>query len=118
MKKYLHFAVISGIISLSGCSMLSSLIPSPGVNANVQAGKENTQQAVVNQENIKGENVTVSKVEGGNSMEVKEIGALHQNIQNIPPWVLLLLVLGWLLPSPQEIWTGLMNLIFRVKRGS
>jgi len=26
------------------------------------------------------------------------------NIQDIPPWVLLLLVLGWVLPTPNRIW--------------
>jgi hypothetical protein len=37
-------------------------------------------------------------------------------INEIDPWILLLLVLGWLLPSPQEIWNGFLRMI-RVIRG-
>jgi len=33
------------------------------------------------------------------------------NINEIPPWVLILLVLGWLAPSPQEMGRGLLTLI-------
>lgn len=28
-------------------------------------------------------------------------------VQNIPPWVFLLAILGWLLPTPQAMWKGL-----------
>jgi len=31
--------------------------------------------------------------------------------QNIPPWVMLLLILGWLLPTPTEIGRGIINFI-------
>ena len=30
---------------------------------------------------------------------------------NIPPWVMLLLILGWLLPTPTEMVRGFMNFI-------
>jgi len=30
---------------------------------------------------------------------------------NIPPWVMLLLILGWLLPTPTEIARGFINFV-------
>ena len=37
------------------------------------------------------------------------------NVQDIPIWVWIALVVGWVLPSPQEIARGFVNL-FRRKR--
>lgn len=75
--------------------------------ANTQVGAQNNQAAVV------------GKIEGDTKVEAKEIGKLTKaeqaieaaqvSIQNLPPWVVLLLVLGWVLPSPMEIWVGLKN---------
>jgi len=110
MKKLL--AILCSL--LVACSPLSMLTGGFGggtnVAANTQVGKENNQTGVV-----------VGDVKT-NKIEAKEIGKLSQsenvveaknseiNIQNIPPWVLLLLILGWLLPSPKEIWDGLWNI--------
>jgi hypothetical protein len=33
------------------------------------------------------------------------------NIQNIPPWVMILLLLGWLLPTPTEMGRGMLNFV-------
>jgi hypothetical protein len=33
---------------------------------------------------------------------------------NIPPWVILLLILGWLLPTPTEIARGFINFVLRL----
>jgi hypothetical protein len=111
------YAIIT--TALVGCSSLASFIPGLGggtnVAANTQAGKENNQTGVV-----------VGEVKTG-KVEAKDIGKLTQadqaisaktvDITNIPPWVLLLLLLGWLLPSPAEIWNGLLNIPNRL-RGS
>jgi hypothetical protein len=86
--------------------MLSSMIPSPGVNANVQAGKENTQQAVVNQKNLKaGDNAQITSADTANKVQGTQIIN-----EEVPPWIWLLMILGWLLPSPQEIYNGIINL--------
>jgi hypothetical protein len=86
--------------------MLSSLLPSPGVNANVQAGKENTQQAVVNQENLRaGDNAQITSADTAN----KVFGTQIVN-EEVPPWVWILMIMGWLLPSPQEIYRGIIDL--------
>lgn len=102
---------------LSSCSMLSSMLPGGGTNvaANTQIGKENNQTGVV-----------VGDAISNKLGDVQELGKLNQaettieshgetTIQNIPPWVLLLLILGWLLPSPKEIWDGLWNIPKKVR---
>ena len=101
MKKYLLLSLL--VLLLQGCSafdMLSAVSPfgSDGteVNANAQIGAENTQQVVGNQETITAHSI------------------VQQEIQDIPPWVMLLLILGWLLPSPSEIFHGLLYFIDRL----
>lgn len=83
---------------LTGCSTLgalSSLGGGPTVNSNAQVGKENTQQVVASQE----------------TTEISAESVIQNEIQDIPPWVMLLLILGWILPSPAEIWRGCINTI-------
>jgi len=85
-------------VFLTGCSALSALSPlsgGPQVNANAQVGKENTQQVVANQEQT----------------DIVAESVIQNTIQDVPPWVMLLLILGWVLPSPQEIWKGMINTI-------
>lgn len=88
---------------LTGCSalgLISSVVPDGGtdVNANAQIGAENTQQVVGQQ----------------NSSEINAQSVVQNTIQDIPPWVMILLILGWLLPSPQEIFGGLLYAIDRI----
>jgi hypothetical protein len=88
---------------LTGCSaigLLGSVIPDGGtdVNANAQIGAENTQQIVAQQ----------------NSSEINAESVVQNTIQDIPPWVMILLILGWLLPSPQEIFSGMLYAIDRI----
>ena len=100
---------------LSGCG-LTSLLPfggsgGPTVNSNAQIGKENRQAAVTFEEEITaGRDVvqTTKEVETG-SVETLEIFNT-----NIPPWVIVLLILGWLLPTPTEMARGLMNFVVRL----
>ena len=100
---------------LSGCG-LTSLIPfggsgGPTVNSNAQIGKENRQAAVTFEEEITaGRDVvqTTKEIETG-SVETLEIFNT-----NIPPWVIVLLILGWLLPTPTEMARGFMNFVLRL----
>jgi len=125
-KKYLTLLSICGIFFLQGCTALGlakAVLPSKSgtnVNANAQVGKENTQQVVGQQDNtkIEGENVNVSQKENDSSINTSKVDSLIQNNTNVPMWYLLLLVLGWLLPSPQEIWAGLVNSIERLIHGT
>jgi len=100
---------------LSGCG-LTSLFPfggsgGPTVNSNAQIGKENRQAAVTFEEEITaGRDVvqTTKEIETG-SVETLEIFNT-----NIPPWVIVLLILGWLLPTPTEMARGFMNFVLRL----
>jgi len=85
---------LSLILLLSACGggPLSLLTGGgPNVAANVQAGQENNQ--------------AVSQVEA-NSTENTTIDGGTVTIMNndIPLWMILLLILGWILPSPREMW--------------
>ena len=117
--------LICGITLIQGCTALGlvkAVMPGNSgtdVNANAQVGKENTQQVVANQQNtkIEGENVNVSQKENDTSINTSKVDSLVQNNTNVPMWYLLLLVLGWLLPSPQEIWAGFVSSMERLLYG-
>ncbi len=98
------------VLFLSSCG-LSTLLPlggsgGPTVNSNAQIGAENRQSAVsVEQNTTAGRDVISKEIETGS------VGSLDIINTNIPPWVMLLLILGWLLPTPTEIGRGIMNFI-------
>ena len=100
-------------IFLSGCG-LTSLLPfggssGPTVNSNAQIGKENRQSVLsVEQNTTAGRDVVSKEVETGT---VENLDIINTNI---PPWVMLLLILGWLLPTPTEIARGFMNFVLRL----
>jgi len=84
------------------------------VAANTQIGKENT-QTIGQDKRFTPSVVTRSGVESveqsQNSVRSETVESV--NIQNIPPWVMLLLILGWLLPSPGEIGRSIASLFRR-----
>jgi len=112
------------IMPLSGCLgtgfVVSKLLgggksSGPTVNADVQVGKNNTKALVSNSESTDtkaGDNavITNTKVESqlAPSGNVDSINVMNQDI---PLWMILLLVLGWVLPSPIEIWRGFLKTI-------
>ena len=97
-------------LSAASCSMLGAMLPGVGggtnVAANTQVGKENNQTGVVVGDAIKNDLSAVTELGKLNQAETTIESHGETTIQNIPPWVLLLLILGWLLPSPKEIWDG------------
>jgi len=110
---------------LSGCSQIPSFLlgggGGPNVAANVQAGKTNSQ--TVGTTNNSDQEVVVETLTGDlkqsndtNKVNTDSVGNI--NINEIPPWVLILLVLGWLAPSPQEMGRGLLTLIATLRRKS
>jgi len=101
------------VILLAGCgaSPLSLLTGGgPNVAANVQAGKENTQQAVGQQTRTDAGRDVIQQSSPVIADQIKEV-----NIQQTPLWMLILLVLGWLLPSPNEIARGIRGLFRKWK---
>lgn len=104
------------VLFLSSCG-LSTLLPlggsgGPTVNSNAQIGKENKQAVVTyEEETITSAGRDVITTEVIKEVEAGPIEKLLISNQNIPPWVMLLLILGWLLPTPTEIGRGIMNFI-------
>ena len=95
--------------ALSSCG-LTSLIPTGGTNvaANTQLGKENNQ----------GVNTSIDKSvrpvlrPEGPVENIQQDNSTTNNTE-IDPLLLILLVLGWLAPSPSEIGRGLLKLFRR-----
>jgi len=92
--------LLVALLTLSGCGGPLSLLTGggPNVAANVQAGKENTQQAVAVQQKTEAGRDIIQKTSPVEAQNIEEV-----NIQQTPMWILVLLILGWLLPSPNEI---------------
>jgi cell division inhibitor SulA len=84
----------------------------PNVAANVQAGKTNSQTLGTTRiTEQKTNNGDIQSVEAKVSAEEVEKVVVNE----VQPWVVLLLILGWLLPSPNEIGRWITNLFKRKK---
>ena len=94
MIKYVRVILLA--LLLSSCSLIPNP-PSLGVETTL--GDKN--QSVVG--------------EVGDRVDAKEIrgGINTTNIEEAPLELIVLLILGWLLPSPSEMWRGLMRLLGR-----
>ena len=98
-------------LTVSGCSggALSLLTGGgPNVAANTQIGRENNQ----------GVNTSITTTL---RPEIRPEGPVETVVQdnsttNISPLVLLLLIIGWLAPSPSEMGRGLMKMILSIRR--
>jgi len=105
------------ILLLSSCSGISPLGllgggGGPTVNSNAQIGKENKQAVVTYEEeqsNNAGRDVITTEVL--KEVETGTVEDLRISNTNIPIWVILLLLLGWLLPTPTQIGQGLYQLL-------
>lgn len=94
---------------LSSCSSLPLGLlggGGPNVAANVQAGKTNNQTVGMSEQTsqeIRVETVqgTIQQSKDSNSVRTERVENLTVN--EIPVWVILLLLLGWLLPTPTEM---------------
>lgn len=101
------------ILLLSSCSGISPLGllgggGGPTVNSNAQIGKENTQQIVAQQTTQDAGRDIVTETK---EVEAKSIEDLTIKNTNIPVWVIVLLLLGWLLPTPTQMGQGLFTLL-------
>jgi len=107
------------VLFLGGCMSPLGLLGSFGgggggsgtsVNANTQIGKENNQSVFDQSRDISGEKVNVNQSQGAYSVD-GDAGNVKVLNQDIPMWMILLAVLGWMLPSPIEIWRGFLKTI-------
>lgn len=109
MGKKLGIALLT-ISLISGCTALKGILSgadflSPaknGIEADLTIGKR--------EDNLK---VEVGSQVTRSEQQAKEI---VNNIDNVPFVFMLLLVLGWLLPSPNEIWKGLRGMVLFWKK--
>lgn len=94
----------------------------PNVAANVQAGKTNS-QTVGTTNNIAPSvsirpNARVDNIDQSvNESKVATESIDNVTVNEVPPWVVLLLILGWLLPSPNEI-SRWFSQLFKRKRNN
>ena len=93
---------------LSGLSLLTGGGSGPTVNSNAQIGKENKQAAVTFEEEI---NAGRDVINTAKEVETGSVDSLNILNTNVPPWVIILLILGWLLPTPTEMGRGFLNFI-------
>ena len=113
----MRWVILTLFLSGCGLSTLMSLGGSggPTVNSNAQIGAEN-RQSVMSIEQT--EEVTagrdVIQTEVIKEVETGKVENLDIINTNIPPWVMLLLILGWLLPTPTEIARGFINFVLRL----
>ena len=110
-RSVLWLLVWIGLASLPGCGVSPlSLLTGGGTNvaANTQVGKENNQTigVVTNSR-------PVLRVEAPVDTVVQDTSTTKNT--EVDPLMLLLLVLGWLAPSPNEMGRGLLKLFGRKK---
>ena len=110
-------AAFIGLLALTGCTgtPLSLLTGGgPNVAANTQIGRENT-QTVGQDRRFQPEVKTEAPIETveQSSNEIKTGPVENIQVTNIPPWVILLLIIGWLLPSPGEMGRSIASLFRR-----
>ena len=111
LRSVLWLLVWIGLASLPGCGVSPlSLLTGGGTNvaANTQVGKENNQTigVVTNSR-------PVLRVEAPVDTVVQDTSTTKNT--EVDPLMLLLLVLGWLAPSPNEMGRGLLKLFGRKK---
>jgi len=113
----MRWLVLTLFLSGCGLSTLMSLGGSggPTVNSNAQIGAEN-RQAVITYEDETNTSAgrDVIQTEVIKEVETGKVENLDIINTNIPPWVMLLLILGWLLPTPTEIARGFINFVLRL----
>lgn len=108
------------ILATSGCvlgsvaSLLSGGGGAPGVQTNVvgtQAAKNATQAVQTNQQTIEaGDNSTIRVEELDKPVETRDVEELTINNTEVPLMYILLLIAGWLAPSPSEISRGIRSM--------
>ncbi len=110
------------IITLSACSpfgMITGMFSStPDVD--VQVGKTNEKVTGINTDEF-----AISKIEDNtkaeevNRAEDSVVGNVKGDVsidERVPFWIWFVAILGWLLPSPSEIYKGLGQLLINTKK--
>jgi hypothetical protein len=107
--------------TLASCSGLPSFLFSGGGGPSVtavgtQVAKEANQQVVNDQSNIRTEDGDIQVTELKDTVQTRDVESITIKNTDIPAWVIIALILGWLAPSPGEMGRGLMSLITSLRR--
>lgn len=120
MRKLIALVVVA--FSLTACSALDWVKPflpggNDGISAEAQVGDRNNAlgdheeysqeievEDVTGDVSIKSESTKVEQ-----RSEVRVDNAADVSVTNISVWLILLLILGWLLPTPTTMWRGIRN---------
>lgn len=111
--------VCSGILLMAGCSGPLDLLTGGGTNvaANTQVGKTNTQ--TLGQTNLTEQSIVRPQArsikQSADTNKVSSDRVETVVVNEVPVWVILLLILGWLLPSPGEIGRSIASIFKRKK---
>lgn len=81
-----------------------------------QVAKEANQQVVNDQSNIRTEDGDIEVTEIKDTVTTRDVERININNQDIPPWVIIALILGWLLPSPSEMGRGLLSMVTGLRK--
>lgn len=112
-------SVSSGILLMAGCSGPLDLLTGGGTNvaANTQVGKTNTQ--TLGQTNLTEQSIVRPQArsikQSADTNKVSSDRVETVVVNEVPVWVILLLILGWLLPSPGEIGRSIASIFKRKK---
>jgi len=104
----LRAGVLAMMIALSGCALsdvFSMLKPSSGINTDIEV--------------VAGDKAIHTEVAGTKETTTNTADAITQTYttmnEQAPWWVMILLVLGWVMPAPSQMWNGIKGLIWRKK---
>jgi len=115
---------VSSAFVLASCTPLT-WIPGIGGGGNsgpsftavgTQMAAEANQQIVASQSNLRSEGGDIEVHELEDTVTTRDVDSIRILNQDIPPWVIIALILGWLAPSPSEMGRGLMSLFTTGRR--
>lgn len=112
--------------ALASCAKVAGIVggalgSGPNVAANVQAGRTNAQtvgKATFSDQRIEDtEARSIEQSAGDTRVRSESVETLIVQ-EDVPAWVWLLALLGWVLPTPQQMGAALFSMIARPFRGS
>ena len=121
LPSVLLLLALTGGVSLTGCSGTQALSlltgGGPNVAANTQVGKNNLQTigtSTVNgdQKIVRPQARDIKQSQDSNKVQADKVETIVVN--ELPVWIVLLAIVGWLLPTPRDMVLGFIN-IFRKK---
>ena len=123
---YILALILTIPVALSGCSTVAGGAVKmltgggPNVAANVQAGKTNSQTVgttrVTEQKLVRPQARTIQQSSDENRVRAEQVQTVVVN--EVPAWIIIVALVGWLLPSPGEIARWLRKPFQKRKRGS